>query len=286
MYDARISEILNNLRVPGVPEADRKLMMAEWTALSSEAVDAKDRADADARIAAEAKVRADAEKQAEELKAGRESHFVGVDIGQAQDPTAIAIVRKTAIPGPEQKKVHIYEVGHLERIPLNTSYKAVVLHVGRVMGRLPRRAELILDYTGVGRPVYEMFHDARLGPIGVTITAGGNVTPNDTTPKRPIWNVPKLTLISQVQALLHSGTLKIQKDLPDAPALIDEMQDFRATVSDAGYWKFGARAGKHDDLVLSLAIALWRAVGTRGPMRITDETLRLCAIPMRRPGRF
>jgi hypothetical protein len=32
-------------------------------------------------------------------------------------------------------------------------------------------------------------------------------------------------------------------------------------VTDSGYWKFGARAGKHDDLVLAVAIALWRSHG-------------------------
>jgi hypothetical protein len=33
-----------------------------------------------------------------------------------------------------------------------------------------------------------------------------------------------------------------------------------AEVTDSGYWRFGARAGKHDDLVLALAlaIALWQ----------------------------
>jgi hypothetical protein len=280
MREESILEILNNLRIPGLMGADRKLMMDEWAALSSEAFDAKARADADAKIAAEAKAVTDAEKQAEELKASRESYVVGVDIGQAQDPTAIAIVRKSLISESEQKKVYIYEVGHLERIKLNTSYKAVVSHVGGVMGRLPRSAELVLDYTGVGRPVYEMFHDSKLKPIGVTITAGGDVSQNETQPKRPIWNVPKLTLISQVQALLHSGTLKIQKDLSDAPALLDEMQEFRATVSDSGYWKFGARAGKHDDLVLALAIALWRAVGAKPRMIISDKVLALSGVPM------
>jgi len=55
-------------------------------------------------------------------------------------------------------------------------------------------------------------------------------------------------LISRVQALLHDGRLKIHKRLPDAPALVAELQDFRAKVTDSGYWKFGARSGKHDDL--------------------------------------
>ena len=82
---------------------------------------------------------------------------------------------------------------------------------------------------------------------------------------RLIYRVPKLMLISRVQALLHDGRLKIHKRLPDAPALVAELQDFRAKVTDSGYWKFGARSGKHDDLVLAVAIALWRAHGDNIP---------------------
>ena len=98
--------------------------------------------------------------------------------------------------------------------------------------------------------------DAESSPIGVTITAG-DATSNDGL----IYRVPKITLISRIQALLHDGKLKIHKELPDAAALVAELQDFRADVTDSGYWKFGARSGKHDDLVLALAIALWRAHG-------------------------
>jgi hypothetical protein len=52
---------------------------------------------------------------------------------------------------------------------------------------------------------------------------------------------------------------RILRSLPDASVLMSELQDFRAEVSDTGAWRFGARSGKHDDLVLALAIALWRA---------------------------
>jgi hypothetical protein len=76
-----------------------------------------------------------------------------------------------------------------------------------------------------------------------------------------IYKVPKLMLISRVQALLHAGRLKIHKHLADAPALVEELQSFRASVSDHGFWRFGARSGKHDDLVLAVAIALWRSHG-------------------------
>jgi Terminase RNaseH-like domain len=100
---------------------------------------------------------------------------------------------------------------------------------------------------------------------GVSITSGTAVT-ND---KRH-YSVPKLTLISAVQALLHDGRLKIHKNLADVDTLVAELQDFRAEVTDSGYWRFGARAGKHDDLVLALAIALWHSVGRDRTTGIID----------------
>jgi hypothetical protein len=177
---------------------------------------------------------------------------VGVDLGQANDFTAIAVVRKIHA----ETKRPLFQLGHLERLPLQTSYPRVVDHVARLLARLPGSTELVLDHTGVGRPVFDLFQDAGMSPIGVTITAG-DVTTNEGL----VFKVPKLQLISRVQALLHAGSLKIHKDLPEAAALVEELQSFRAQVTDAGYWRFGARSGKHDDLVLSLAIALWRAYG-------------------------
>ncbi len=44
---------------------------------------------------------------------------------------------------------------------------------------------------------------------------------------------------------------------PAQAAPTPELQDFRATISKAGYASFGARVGKHDDLALALAIACW-----------------------------
>jgi hypothetical protein len=39
--------------------------------------------------------------------------------------------------------------------------------------------------------------------------------------------------------------------------LKDEMKTFRRTTSEAGRMAFGARSGKHDDLIMSAALALW-----------------------------
>jgi hypothetical protein len=88
---------------------------------------------------------------------------VGVDLGQAHDPTAVAVVRKVD---------DVFEVGHLERMKLHTTYPSIVTHVDRLMKRLRGPSELVIDYTGVGRPVYDSFVAYGLSPIGVSITAG------------------------------------------------------------------------------------------------------------------
>jgi hypothetical protein len=154
----------------------------------------------------------------------------------------------------------IFQCGHLERLPLRTPYPAIVMHVGRLLARLPAGTALAIDFTGVGRPVFDMFTAAGLSPIGVLITGGATETHNGA-----IVGVPKLTLVSRLQALLHEGRLKIHRDLAEAATLVRELQDFRVQFTDSGSMTFNARSGAHDDLVLALAIAAWRAYGSSGP---------------------
>jgi hypothetical protein len=183
-----------------------------------------------------------------------ERYTIGVDLGQANDSTAIAVVRKIE-RFPDKP---IFQVGHLSRLALGTPCPAIVTHVMDMLAR-PRfrgKSELVIDMTGVGRPVFDMFQGYGATPIGVLITGG-----DSTTRDGSIYRVPKITLVSRLQALLHDQRLHIHKDIPDAIALVNELQNFRAEYSDSGYIRFNARNGKHDDLVLALAIALWRAHG-------------------------
>ena len=74
------------------------------------------------------------------------------------------------------------------------------------------------------------------------------------------WNVAKQILVSTVQAELHVGRLQIDRNLKQASILTRELQDFQVSITPAGNATFSARVGAHDDLVLALTIALWRAV--------------------------
>ncbi|MEX2281803.1 MAG: hypothetical protein WEE89_04925 [Gemmatimonadota bacterium] len=113
----------------------------------------------------------------------------------------------------------------------------------------------MVDQTGVGRPVFDMFERAGLSPIGVTITAGDQ----ETRVNHSNYRVAKLLLISRLQAALHANDLQVASELEEAATLVKELQDFRATFSDAGHASFNAREGAHDDLVLAVAIAAWYA---------------------------
>jgi hypothetical protein len=201
--------------------------------------------------------------------------IVGVDLGQAADSTAIAVLevtkgftdhgseyeRHTGLP-TKQTPAEYINVRHLRRLPLGLSYPVQVQTVADLLARAPLcgderqpRADLVLDETGVGRPVADLFDDAGLRPTRVCITAG-----NETTcvgPNR--WHVSKTHLISSVDALLHTGTLRFAAALSEADAMKNELQDFRRKLSDAGRATYSARAGAHDDLVLAVAIAAWHA---------------------------
>jgi hypothetical protein len=154
-------------------------------------------------------------------------------------------------------------VVHAERVPLNTSYTDVVDIVRQVLDRPPLRdrCHLVIDESGVGRAVGDMFDQAGLRPIRVTITAGIDAEQQKDRPR--CWSVGKSFLTSGVDARLHSGELRFAAELGEAHALAEELKDFRRLVTASGRVTYQARTGKHDDLVLAVAIGLWWALERR-----------------------
>jgi hypothetical protein len=205
--------------------------------------------------------------------------FVGVDLGQSTDPTAISVMNHRVLPldrwhmiektqTRRQKKAEHFDVRHLERLPLGMSYPQQIQRVVNLLGRSPLNAlrpKLVIDETGVGRPVGDMFDAAGLWPNRITITAGLDATQHGGN----TWHVPKGLLISNIEAHSHSGELRIAAAANDAAALKEELKDFKRKISEAGRTTYAARVGAHDDLVLSVAITLWMA--TQGPTFSREE---------------
>ena len=197
------------------------------------------------------------------------SYVVGVDLGQSSDPTAICVLehRKTFhhhFTGRRTQLEERFDVRHLQRLPLGLSYVAQVQEVARLLARPPLancETELVIDQTGVGAAVADLFDMASLHPTRVSITAGSEQTQHGS--RR--WHVAKQILISILDARLHVGELRFAASLTEAGAMQNELEDFRRKVSAAGRYSYEARVGKHDDLVLAVAIALWACVGRPKP---------------------
>jgi hypothetical protein len=188
-------------------------------------------------------------------------YVVGLDLGQAQDFTAIAVLahrRHTVdcqMNGRTVTKLH--DVQHLSRFKLGTGYPEITDAVCRLMKSLPASTlapALLVDATGVGRPVVDLLRKSGLKPIAVTITGGSEETSSGDFDHR----IPKKNIVSSLQVALQSERLKIARGLPDTDNLINELQNFKMKVLASGHESFEAwRESIHDDLVLATGLATW-----------------------------
>ena len=217
-------------------------------------------------------------------------YCVGVDLGQASDYTAIAVVEepvwiverwafdlladKTGWVSPADllpSQVHRarafnqhygrpakppLHLRHLERMR-HVGYPVVIDRVRELLARPPlstHRTALLVDFGGVGRAVVDQMEQAGLRPYAVTITGGEKVTVLNGGRE---LRTPKRELIAATQLALQSGRLSIAQDLPDAATLVAELLAFRVKISAAGHDSYEARTGEHDDMVLAASLAVW-----------------------------
>ena len=184
-------------------------------------------------------------------------YFTGLDLGQQADYSALVVVERNSIPDParEGRFLFTFDVRHLHRWPLKTPYPQVVEDVKKLFAEGPlQKSTLVIDETGVGRAVVDMFRqakvDATLRPY--TITCGNAVTGR---------TVAKKHLVGAVQAPLSSGRLRFAAELELTPVLQRELQTFEVTRDEqTRNESFAAfRNNAHDDLVLGTALAVFVA---------------------------
>ncbi len=205
---------------------------------------------------------------------------MGLDLGQSSDYTAIAIVEAVGTD------LHLR---HLERYPLRTPYPEIadgVAHLVRdpLLAKLQkRRPELIVDETGVGKAVVDMFRERRLHFRPVTITGGDAVREGAIKERGRSYRVPKRDLVGALEVPFHNGTLKVAGDLVLWPTLRQELLTFRRKVSlQTGHDSYEHwRESAHDDLVLACALACWWA---RRIARLPKPTARPAANPFATRG--
>lgn len=181
--------------------------------------------------------------------------YLGLDLGQARDYSAIAVAeRRILLTGARDPVTYLdgartrIFVRYLERIPLRTSYPDVVERVRAVVQRYTgRNLQVVMDATGVGAAVRDMLARAQLGaPVfGVTITGGHRASFSSYGGG---YLVPRYDLLANLRVLLEKRTITIAATGAIAEALRAELL------------RWGRRSA-HDDLVFATALACWKAGG-------------------------
>ena len=202
---------------------------------------------------------------------------IGLDLGQKQDYTAVAVVEKEARQGD---KPMLY-LRHLERFALGTPYGEQMDRVKEIAGAeelrtvrtsglrtVIRMPELIVDATGVGLGVVEMLKDRGLKYRAVTITGGISETGGGGT-----YHVPKRNLVSRAVAPFEGKRLKIARGMRLTSELVHELETFKVKVNTTtAHDSYEAwREADHDDLVLALALACWWVERRRPMVRFTRK---------------
>ena len=196
-----------------------------------------------------------------------QSHFfLGVDLGQRHDPTALAAVERIVQRGPEVDRATfepivqaVYRVRGLRRLKLGTPYPEIVAEVVSVARTVAVQGPVtvVVDATGVGAPVVDLLRqelDSTIPLVPVIFTAGDTARVDNGTHR-----VPKKDLVHGLIVLFEDKRLRLLDDHPEARALVNELSNMRIKISGESHASYEAwRQGQHDDMVFALALACWR----------------------------
>jgi hypothetical protein len=105
----------------------------------------------------------------------------------------------------------------------------------------------VVDASGPGDPVVE---DLQRAGVRIWHQKHGE---EKYTPGFKFTSISKENIIEKLQVAIEQGLITY----PKIDVLLDELDCFETQYTSSGNIKYGAPAGKHDDCVISLALALW-----------------------------
>ncbi|MGZ4846414.1 MAG: phage terminase large subunit family protein [Halobacteriota archaeon] len=187
------------------------------------------------------------------------TYYIGVDLGLKRDPSAVAIVQRLYAPS---RSAH-YFVQWLHRFPLRTPYTDIAAEVAHIDDQLKVKARIkgkqceityALDATGVGQGVTELVAQAMPNATIMRCYLTGGITPATDWDLREV-RIPKGQMVSTLIALFDANRLHLSKRSKEIDAMVTELENFELHLTDEGKDTYGAKIGKHDDLVCALGLA-------------------------------
>ena len=185
-----------------------------------------------------------------------DNFIMGLKLGRQDDYTAW-LIAKVLDKVPAQKPV--LRIRDMERAR-DMPYPKIVSHTRKLLESELLRGfttTLIVDCTDVGRAVLDMFRDAELEPVVVTLTDGGKVTRAGGE-----YQVPKNDLVGAVYALGKAGRLQYSYGIPLYKLLECELLSYQGKITPEGtVTESRRREGEHDDILCALSLVCWYQEG-------------------------
>ena len=186
--------------------------------------------------------------------------MVSLDPAQLYDYSALSVME--CIPEKEGKIYRLVDVKRKQKLP----YPEIVQWAERVFKNPKFRSEglstpiFLIDVGGVGRALYDMLRADGMKCVAIQYTGGGDTANFD----NGAYNIGKSALVGKFLAAWDDGRVQVPANASFRDLLVNELKAFRGHMSSQGRARFEAEQGEHDDMIMSVAQAVWWAE-TRPP---------------------
>ncbi|HON37092.1 MAG TPA: hypothetical protein PLY52_12400 [Methanothrix sp.] len=179
---------------------------------------------------------------------------ISLDPAQLYDYSALSILE--CVQEKEGNIYHLRSVKRKQKLP----YPEIVQWAEHVFknpkfqqseGVAPPK--LVIDVGGVGRALYDMIRADGLECIAVQYTGGGEVV----SFANGAYHVGKSFLVGKFLAAWDDGRVQVPANASFRDLLVNELKAFRGYMSSQGRARFESEQGEHDDVIMSVAQAVW-----------------------------
>jgi Terminase RNaseH-like domain/Terminase large subunit, T4likevirus-type, N-terminal len=154
-------------------------------------------------------------------------YFAGLDLAKVEDFTVFVVL---------DEELRVVFLDRFHRLDWSTQVTRIKAASDRYFS--PR---IHCDTTGAGEPIYEDLREA-----------------DCYVKEYPFTTRSKSDLVNNLALLLEKKKIVLPR--PEiCPELVDELESYEFSVTDTGHVRTGAPYGYHDDTVIALALAAWRA---------------------------
>lgn len=188
---------------------------------------------------------------------GRVRYWLGADLGQANDYSAVCVIKDQQLPIYDGIRVTLgarnRTIVYADKFR-GVSYVDVVDHLIKLRNAPPfgGKSELVIDGTSIGRVVSDMLWEQGVDHAAVQMTGG-----QEWRRSGRYVNASKTLMIENLAVLFAAGELTFAHDLPLRKEIEEDLASFTTQTTAAGNQIItqSRNASGHGDLGIGLIVA-------------------------------